>query len=72
MERASVGNLNRLAHHAETIVPRGDNYRSKNHKTNIINNTDGSAQGLVGISNVGGRSQQGCRNAEAFPAGVQA
>jgi hypothetical protein len=32
----------------------------------------GSAPGLVDISNVGGRPQEGCRNAEAFPAGVQA
>jgi hypothetical protein len=32
----------------------------------------GSAPGLVDVSNVGGRSQEGCRNAEAFPAGVQA
>ncbi len=33
---------------------------------------NGSAPGLVDVSNVGGRSQEGCRNAEAFPAGVQA
>jgi len=32
--------VDRLVHHAEIIVLRGDSYRLKNHKTDIINNTD--------------------------------
>jgi hypothetical protein len=35
-----LSSTDRYVHHTEVIVIRGDSYRLKNHKTNLISNTD--------------------------------